>query len=117
MSDDERDDDADREAILARRNKLIAVALAGLTSACGSSTCLRPLSDAGSRVDAGPADSGMDAEPVPCLSPPLRDDAGSDASAPDASDDLDGSIDTDAEPMACLRMAPPPDGGDGDASA
>ena len=107
---DDGDDDPDRAAILSRRRKLIAVALAGLTSAAGCGDDADPMPclsfDAGRVHDAGPSDSGTDAEPI-------------DAGDPDAGEldggDLDGS--TDAAPMACLTPKPGPEPGDGDASA
>lgn len=110
-------DDPDREAILARRKKLIAVALAGLTSAAGCGgddgepmACLRAAPDSG--MDGGPRDSGMDAEPMPCLD--FAIDAGE---SDDAGDVGDGGRGIDAEPMACLTPKLRPDGGDeGDAA-
>ena len=113
--DDDRDD-PDREAILARRKKLIAVALAGLTSAaaCGDdaepTTCLRMAADSGMGMDAAAGDSGTDAGPAVCL------DIAIDAGDEDAGDLDDGGRDIDAEPMACLTPKLRPDGGDGDAA-
>lgn len=66
-NDDDRDED--RRAILSRRSRFIALALSGLASA-GTAGCY----DGHGRGD----DAGIevDAEPVPCLSPPLPEDAG-----------------------------------------
>lgn len=109
--------DEDRDAILGRRQKLIALALAGLASTgCGDSH--------------GPEDASADtmedsSSPMPCLSMVRPDTDVIDSSvgdAPDATDPFDtgtpmpclsdaGMADTaDAEPEPCL--APPlPDGG------
>jgi len=105
MGDDgQHDGDDDRDAILARRRRFVALALSGLTTAgtvgvagCYESheldgrvpprSCLSMLRDAGH--DAG--------EPMPCLSAPR--DAGWDA----------------GEPMPCLDIAPM-DAGPDDAS-
>jgi hypothetical protein len=63
MAEDDRDEAADREAILARRRRLIAVALAGITTAATLPACPRacleppaPMRDAGS--DGGSDDGG-----------------------------------------------------------
>lgn len=85
MSDDDRED---REAILARRRRWIALAIAGAAataSACRAQPCLTP-------TDAGMPDVGTDASdasPQPCLAP--RDvgpfpDVGPDEDAGDAPD-------------------------------
>lgn len=94
-------DDAKR-AILARRARFLAAAIAGVgVAACGGETegpspqpCLEPAIDAGDAGDDGAPEPclGMpapDAEPEPCLSAP----------APDA------------EPAPCLDVEPA-DGGD-----
>jgi len=62
VSADERDDDRDRAAILARRRRWIALAVAGATTAtaCGVA-CLRVAPPDAGR-DAAP-DTGADAEP------------------------------------------------------
>lgn len=67
-------DDPDRDAILARRKRFIAIALSGLTSACG---------------DDGTGDSGG---PTPCLDVAVQTEAGGDASVtdPSASGQVDG---------------------------
>lgn len=68
-------DDPDRDAILARRRRFLALALSGMAVAgCESSPapCLRVAGDASQEVpDAGPEDAGVsaDASPMPCLAP------------------------------------------------
>lgn len=98
MSDEPRDDD-DRRAILARRSRLIAIALSGLTGAitpgCYESHEPGALRDAG--MDAA-QDGGL---PVPCLGAPL--DAG-------PTPCLEAPI--DAGPAPCLDV--PFDGGTDD---
>ena len=110
MAHDDDQDEADREAILARRRRLIALTVAGITTAatmggdCGDASpgpCLRGdaggfdagampcLSDAGgelpdSALDAG-TDAGTDGGPMPCLAPKPSDagtDAGTDSGMP-----------------------------------
>lgn len=94
MSDDDRED---REAILARRRRWIALAIAGAAataSACRAQPCLS-YTDAGMPdvgTDAGRPDVGTDASdasPQPCLSPmdvgPFPD-VGTDEDAGDAPD-------------------------------
>lgn len=76
-------DDAKR-AILARRARFVAAALAGVSIACGKEAakpepCLEPMID-------------RDAEPMPCLSPPPMPVEEEDAGAP----------------RPCLEIAPPP---------
>lgn len=89
---DERDDD-DRRAILARRNRLIALAISGLTSATG---CYESHVRGGDpTVDAG--------VPVPCLSRPIED-----AGLPVPC--LGVPIE-DAGPAPCLEPPPPLDAG------
>jgi hypothetical protein len=120
------DDELDREAILARRKRFIATALAGLAlsqAACGDSVaCLsfvppqdadviEDVVDATAEAGADVTDAGGDARdatapdadamPMPCLSP-LPPDAGPDA-GPDASPDAA----PDAMPMPCLSPPPP----------
>jgi len=126
MSEDR--EDPDRDAILSRRNRLIAVALSGLvSSATQACACLSPSPppDSGAERDAG-ADAGTDSGvPVPCLSP-LPPDAGTDSgvpvpclsplppdAGPDGGGDEDAGFDSGADagadsgvPQPCL--APPP---------
>ncbi len=103
-------DDEDREAILSRRNRLVAIALSGLASA--STGCYEahvpggtpPRMDGGTLVDSGGptvclrVDAGYDAAVIigPCLSSPEGD------AAPDPC--LGVAI--DAGPMPCLDIAP-----------
>lgn len=65
----ERDDDHDREAILARRTRLVALALAGMTSAAAC----RP------------------SRPQPCLSPPMPTSEGA-GEGGDALGDTDAAV-------------------------
>ncbi len=89
MGDGEQGD-PDGEAILRRRNRLVAIALSGVaaTSLGACEPCLTPIAP-----DAGRWDAGIDASPVPCLS-----DAG--RPRPDAGSLDAGSLDADAEPDA-----------------
>jgi hypothetical protein len=67
MADDEPESDPDRAAILARRQRFIALALTGLaTAACRPQVCLSV------EVHEQPGAPGQDddAKPQPCLSPP-----------------------------------------------
>lgn len=96
-------DDHDRAAILARRQRFIALALSSLSVAC----------------------TGRPSRPQPCLSPPMRDTQGeqppidgesatdanaTDASEPDATATEDAKTnDTelhDAKPQPCLKVRP-----------
>ncbi|HEY8427367.1 MAG TPA: hypothetical protein VIL20_03300 [Sandaracinaceae bacterium] len=95
MSDEHGDDD--RRAILARRNRLIALALSGLTGATG---CYQSHVREGEVVDAG--------VPVPCLSPPLED-SGTPVPC------LGAPIEDAGPPRPCLDT--PIDAGPGDAGA
>ena len=67
-------DDPDREAILARRKRFIAIALSGLTSSCG---------------DDGSGDSGS---PMPCLDVAVQTESAGEGSVtdPSASGQVDG---------------------------
>lgn len=123
--DDDTKDDEDRKAILARRNRLIAIAFSGLTGATGcyeshvTGEPPRPRRDGG--VDAGaipsvclgaPLDAGF---PGPCLEAPFDAGPGPCLGAPiDATPGpcLDAPL-LDAGPTACLDFAPP-DAGDDD---
>ena len=68
MSEERRDDDRDdpeRDAILKRRNRWIALALGGASLAatsCGPTACLDIAVDAGPEPDAGPEDAGDGAD-------------------------------------------------------
>ncbi|MCC6876031.1 MAG: hypothetical protein IT378_17110 [Sandaracinaceae bacterium] len=81
--------DDDRDAILKRRNRLIAIAMAGLASAAGCD-------------DPGPAQPDpppLVEEPISCLQPmPCLEPA-----VPDPPP----QVDPDPEPMACLSEAMP----------
>jgi hypothetical protein len=123
MGDDRQD--PDRDAILKRRHRMIALALSGLVgSSAQACACLSPLardsgidverdagSDAGSSDDAG---LSRDGGPLPCLAP-LPEDAGTDAGGvedggttpADAGADDDGGRTPDAGvPLPCLSPIP-----------
>ena len=110
--------DEDREAILKRRSRFVAAALAGIAGASLMAAC-----------------SGEDASPVPCLSGPCRDcgdasdarpqpclsqfppdsgDSGDSGAPGDAGPDTgdDSGDASDAQPQPCLSP-PPPDSGRG----
>ncbi len=90
-------DDEDREAILARRKRLIAIAIAG-TALIGC---------------------GDDDGPTACLSMAATPDADTGPSDQDAASDAGTDAD-DVGPMACLSPLPPDasdDGGEADAEA
>jgi hypothetical protein len=90
-----------KRAILARRARFVAAAIASVTVSCGGETsdpspqpCLEPAVDAG--------DAGDDSAPEPCLGMP----------APDAEPQPCLSAPApDAEPAPCLDVEPP-DAGD-----
>lgn len=109
------DDEADREAILRRRNRLIGVALAGLTVSASATACACL-----STVDAGrEGGTSEDAGPQACLSRP-PDDAGAfdggafDGGALDGGTP-DGSAFDAGDPMPCLSPPLPEDAGTGEA--
>lgn len=92
------DDDAVKKAILARRARFIAAAVASVGIACGKTT----------KEDAPPVPClsvplDYDAQPLPCLTPTVAD-AG--APAADA-----------GAPVPCLSVAMPKDAGPTDAGA
>ena len=97
-------DNEDRDAILARRNRFVSAALAGLAGASLVAAC-------GGEVST-PNDAGS---PQPCLSPTAEPDAGNDSAPqpclsplpPDAGKDTGN----DATPQPCLSPLPP-DAGD-----
>ncbi|MDP3274224.1 MAG: hypothetical protein Q8Q09_03460 [Deltaproteobacteria bacterium] len=109
IDDEGADRDADRAAILERRQRFVRAALATMAAgavsslvACGDSVmpqpCLRAAPDSSMNSDSAPQPClgapapdivSMDATPVPCLDMAPPEDAGE-----------------DAMPQACLRMAP-----------
>ena len=100
-------DDEDRDAILKRRQRLVAIALSGLASAstgCYEShtTALPPTArDAG--VDSGTVTPG------PCLGAPLPEDAGFDSGVVMPGPCLSAPADdagADAAPTPCLDIEP-----------
>ncbi len=96
--DDERDTvapDPDRAAILARRQRFIALALTGLAT----TACDKPNEDPQTPKDGKAVQQGHgdDAEPHPCLK----------VAAPPEPDG--GSTGDSGKPMPCLEVAPPPD--------
>lgn len=104
--------DQDRAAILARRNRFVAAALAGLAgaslvAACGGETSAGDAGTGDAAVEAAPQAclspiQERDANPQPCLGAPFEDAATRDAAPNDGGD---------ASPQPCLS-APPPDAGD-----
>lgn len=97
--------DHDRDAILSRRARFVAAALAGLAGSAVALAC---------STESPPA---PDAAPQPCLSPLVDGgvppvDAARDAATPDAADGGSEEPDaSDAAPLPCL--APPLDSGGG----
>jgi hypothetical protein len=88
------DDDADRAAILARRQRFIALAISGMAAGCGD-------------------DSSNSSTAMPCLDVAPQTDSVS-TTATTATDSMSGPVDTTAEtsggttgmPMPCLDVAP-----------
>jgi hypothetical protein len=91
------DDDPDRAAILARRQRFITLALSGMTLGCGD-------------------DSGNTSSPMPCLDAPQTESV---STTQNATDSMSGPVETTAEssattdgtsttgmPMPCLDVAP-----------
>lgn len=81
------EDDEDTRAILARRGRFIAIALAGMTTAaCGPDLdprpCLSPMPDTHGQEEQPP-----ETQPQPCLAPPPSD--------------------PDPEPQPCLSVLEP----------
>jgi hypothetical protein len=100
------DDDAVKKAILARRARFIAAAVASVGIACGKTT----------KEDAPPVPClsvplDYDAQPMPCLKQAVNRDAAVVGSA-DA-----GAPAPDAAPVPCLSVAMPMDAGAKDAGA
>ena len=100
-------DDSDRAAILARRQRFIALALSGLSVACG--------------------DDGNTTSPMPCLDIGPQTDSASTTGA-SATDSMSGPVETSAAttsatessgttgmPMPCLDVAPDSSSGTTDA--
>jgi hypothetical protein len=85
----EEHDDEDRRAILARRSRLIALALGGLATAAPGCYDSHEARDAAVTIDAG--------EPVPCLGAPLQDAGPTPCLEPPLED---------AGPMPCLDFGP-----------
>lgn len=82
------DDDHDRAAILARRQRFIAIALSSLAAAC----------------------TGRTGKPQPCLSPEVPDPTQGEQPPedPPATDTAEGPTDpTDAAPQVCLMVVKP----------
>ncbi len=114
--DDRRDDDTkpgskapdpDRAAILARRQRFIALALSGLTTAACDKPTTKP--DACLKVKVSdPKEPATTGEPRACLdvAPPRGSSGSGDASTSGA----DGNVPPDdtAEPTPCLEVAPHP---------
>lgn len=108
MADDSgSEDDNDRDAILMRRRRFVALALAGLTAptvaACDPEPCLN--------VTPVPC-----LEPTPCLSPPMPclspiieepDAQSAGAGEQDAGEGGGGGL---VQPQVCLEFAPPAPG-------
>lgn len=131
MSDDPTDPPGDggsdkaneaRRAILARRRRFVAVALASAGVAAGSSSC-----DKNPLVCLSPVPVEEDAGPTVCLSAPIEETPDAGAGGDDAADagagDGDAGVSEDADggtgdagsdageappPRVCLRTAPPP---------
>ena len=91
MGDDKDDSDAlDRAAILARRQRFIALALTGLAAACGDDNggptpCLDVAPQTESSSVTGPSEgdttaSGSSGNTQPCLSPPTQTSSHDDTS-------------------------------------
>lgn len=91
------DDDPDRAAILARRQRFITLALSGMALGCGD-------------------DGGSTSSPMPCLDAPPQTESLSDSVTNTATDSMSGPVETTAEssdatsttgmPMPCLDVAP-----------
>jgi hypothetical protein len=121
--DDERPDDPDRAAILARRKHFIALAISGLaTTACAGKD--ETSNEAKSDVEVKTEDPRPETPPQPCLSPMMPEelpDAGEtgpdETGAPEANAAETGGEaqleapppkpEPETKPRVCLRRAPP----------
>ncbi|MCZ7682023.1 MAG: hypothetical protein M5U28_25805 [Sandaracinaceae bacterium] len=116
MADDEERDGGDREAILRRRSRLIAVALGGLVS--GTTQACACLSAPYEPYDAGRRDAGRDAATADGgggsdagADSGSGADSGTDAGAADDAGN-DASVSQDGGPLPCLTPLPPDAGPD-----
>lgn len=100
----EQEEDEDRVAILARRNRFVSAALKGLAGASLVAACLPACDDGTTGTDAGVSDASADATPQPCLSPII--DASPDTARDSGATDS-GSDASDAGPQPCLAPLPP----------
>ena len=92
------EDDRDREAILKRRNRFIALALTGLTSAVTGCDRAGP----GPQVCLQPVVREQDPPPGPCLEAPMEVESG----------DPRPCLSPPAQPGPCLEFAEPRDPAD-----
>jgi hypothetical protein len=105
MSDKKDDKAQTRDLILRRRARFVSVALAGLavaTEACDPrpTACLSV-----ERVD-----PTTTAQPTPCLSPPMPEDAGTDPDAGTETEaDAGADAGTESPPRPCLSVTQPKD--------
>ena len=104
------DDDPDRAAILARRQRFITLALSGMALGCGD-------------------DGGTTSSPMPCLDAPPQTESMSTTES--ATDSMSGPVETTAEsgaettdgtsttgmPMPCLDVAPDSSSGTSDGTS
>jgi len=106
-------DDPDRAAILARRQRFIALALSGLAS---TTACEKPKEDPSTPKDGKATQESKDDKgaPQPCLnvSRPEPEPAGDPAGKPmpclDVSPPEPEPLPDDGSPQACLKIAAPP---------
>ena len=113
---DERDEDPDREAILARRRKLIAVALAGLTSAAGCGDdgglgpqpCLEmapvPEQTTGEPTTLTPIGPSEEGETEPVVAGEESAEDSNEGEAPGESEEVQ---EPESVPQVCLRVRQP----------
>lgn len=102
--------DPDRAAILARRQRFVALALSGLAASCTAKTQPQPCLDV-----ARPQDP-VDPEPQPCLkvaapgpSEPETPPATDPQPWPGAQPEPEAQPDSQPAPTPCLKVAPPPE--------